>query len=261
MISTKYISIKAVLADLISIIDERYWNEASMLEWATKGLRKLKIINKFADKMVDLEVCNHRATLPSDFISLTQIAWKLSTTDNTIEITLPSTSLADKLDAITHIGWAPMRLTVNPYFSTVCDDDAIINCTDCLHEFSIDENLILTTTLKEGDIRVAYKGYLTNDQGDALMPDNEEIKEALLHYVLYKYWLQKYQMKEEGAEKRMDFHLTMWSHLAAKAAGDANMPDVNTLENIRTMRNRLVPRENRFNQLFLTLSNSENVNF
>lgn len=262
MISTNYISIKSVLADLISTIDERYWNETSMLEWATKALRKIKIFNKFSDKVSLIEICNHRGQLPKDLVYITQIAWKPIATVIDPIVTLPNDGLSTKLNALpSMLNWAPMRLTANPYFGTICMDDSILTCSSCTHEFSVDENLLITTSLLEGNVMVAYLAYPTNDSGDALMPDNEELKDAILHYVLYRYWMSKYQMKEEGAQQHMDFHLTMWSNLAAKAAGSLNMPDLNTMENLKNITSRLVPRSEKFNQMFLNLTASENVNF
>ncbi len=263
MTSTNYISIKSVLYDLISTIDERYWNETVMLEWATKALRKVKAFSKFVDKVTLLAINCHKGQLPPDLVYITQIAWQPYTAAIDPEITLPSTSdLATKLNALPAVlNWAPMRLTSNPYFGSICLDESIIACPSCVHEFSVDENLFITTTLKDGNVMVAYKGYPTNDAGDALMPDNEDLKDAILHYVLYRYWMSKYQMKEDGAQSHMDFHLTMWSNLAAKAAGTLNMPDLSTLENIKNMRNRLIPKSNRYNEMFLTLSNAESTNF
>jgi hypothetical protein len=264
MISTNYISIKSVLSDLISTIEERYWNETAMLEWATKALRKIKIFGKYVNKVALIEVCGHKGQLPSDFAYLTQVAWQTSNTTMTSDpvVTLPNEGLSTALfTTAPRIGWSPMRLTANPYFGSICLDDSIINCPTCYHEFSVDENLIITTTLLEGNIMVAYLGYPTNDEGDALMPDSEELKDAILHYVLYRYWMMKYQMKEEGADKRMEFHLTMWSTLSAKAAGSLNMPDLSTLENIKNFRNRLVPSENQYAGMFLNLTSAENVNF
>ena len=262
MISTNYISIKSVLSDLISTIEERYWNETAMLEWATKALRKIKIFGKYSNRVALIEICGHKGQLPSDFAYLTQIAWQTTSTTSAPVVTLPNEGLSTALlTPATNFGWAPMRLTANPYFGSICLDESIINCQSCAHEFSVDENLIITTTLLEGNVMVAYLAYPTNAEGDALMPDNEELKDAILHYVLHRYWLMKYQMKEDGARERMDFHLTMWSNLSAKAAGSLNMPDISTLENIKNFRSRLVPSENQFAGMFLNLTSSENVNF
>lgn len=154
-----------------------------------------------------------------------------------------------------------MRLTSNPYHNSLCLDKSLMYCTDCDHEFSVSPGLVLTTTLSAGVIMVAYLSHPTDEYGDTLIPDDENLKEALFHYVLYRYWLSKYQMKEDGARERIKFHLEMWNTLAIKTTGNMNLPDINQLENIKAQLNRLVPRENRFQQMFLTLGNRENVNF
>lgn len=73
--------------------------------------------------------------------------------------------------------------------------------------------------------------------------------------------MSRYTMMEDGAEKRMQHHLMMWNTLSKKAAGNLNLPDVNEMENLMQQFNRLVPKVNKFEQLFLTLSNREDVNF
>lgn len=73
--------------------------------------------------------------------------------------------------------------------------------------------------------------------------------------------MSKYNMMEDGSEQRMKHYLTMWNTLSKKAAGNLNLPDVNELENLMSQFNRLVPKQNRFQQMFLTLSNRENVKF
>lgn len=242
MISTNYISVKSVLYDLINTIDERYWNETVVLETAMRAVKKINFIQKLQEFSCRITISNHKAQLPKNLVYLTQIAYTTETEidDRTI--------------------WKAMKLSSNPYLGEICIDDTLVNCDSCTHEFGVDTNLVLTSTLKEGTLVVAYSGYSFTEDNDFLIPDNESLKEAVLHYILYRYWMSKYQHKEEGAEQRMIFHLDMWNTHSAKAAGELNMPDVSTLENIKNERNRLVPRTNRFNQLFTTLGNREYAN-
>jgi hypothetical protein len=97
--------------------------------------------------------------------------------------------------------------------------------------------------------------------GYAMIPDNEFLKESIFHYILYRYWLSKSMMMEEGAAQQVQFHLKMWNQLKAQASGDLNKPDVNELENIKSQMGHLVPRVSKFQQLFLTLGNRESINF
>lgn len=72
---TNFVSVKSVLYDLSLIIDDRYYNEAKMMEWALKALRQVSTYLTLQDKVVALEVKEHRAALPCDFKYLNQIAY------------------------------------------------------------------------------------------------------------------------------------------------------------------------------------------
>lgn len=260
-----YVSIKSVLNQLALTIDDRYWNEAVMLEQATHGLRQMNISLKLEPKLKVLELCNHKVQLPTDLKYLVQVAYKLDVNSDTVtavaDLDLPPTStLEQQLVHPSKFGYAAMRLTTNPFHDSICLDDRIFACRDCLHEFSVSTSMVLTSTKQNGIILVAYLGYPKDENNVAMIPDDENLKEAIFHYVLYRYWLSKYSMKEDGAEQRMKFHLQMWSTLARKAQS-LNNPDVNQLENIKNQWTRLIPRTNQFDKLFLSLSSKENVNF
>jgi hypothetical protein len=74
----KYVSIKSVLYDLSTMIPEDMWNDNYLYEWAIKGVRKLNIIPMLIDKVCLVSLTNHQATLPSDFQSVSQIAFKIN---------------------------------------------------------------------------------------------------------------------------------------------------------------------------------------
>lgn len=263
--TTNYIPIDSVLYDLSLTIDDRYWNETKALEWANKAARLLRSDQMLESKLALIHVTNHKAELPEDLKYLTQVVFKDTNcaTDSCFpELNLPPNSdLQSKLDGVSMINWQPMRLTSSPYHQSLCLDDSLLNCQVCSHEFSVSTNLVLTTTLKTGALMVAYIGLPMDTDGKLLIPDNEEVKEAILAYVLYRYWMSKYNMMEQGSDQRMQHYLSMWNTLSKKAAGNLNLPDVNELENLMSQFNRLVPRENRFQQMFLTLSNRESLKF
>lgn len=261
--TNNYTSIKSILYDLSLVIDDRYWNEVKMSEWAHKALRMIHTDQTLETKVTYIEVCNHKAVLPTDLKYLTQIAYMDKLTEiSTQGLDLPTTSnLGESFITMNKLGWKAMRLTSNPYHASICLDKKLFYCTDCTHEFSVSPDLILTTTLKDGVIMISYLTWIKDEDGFALIPDNEYLKESILHFILYRYWMSKMMVKEEGAAQQMQFHLQMWNTLSKKAAGELNLPDVNELENIKNQMTRLVPRTNRFQQLFLPLSNRENVNF
>ena len=232
----KTISIKSVLAGLAMIIDERYWDESVMLEHIAKGFLQMNLESKYEQKVANLQVTEHKATLPEDLKYITQMV----------------VAVQNK--------YYPMRATTNPYHNSICDNKLLAPCPTCKYEYSISPSGVITTNMHDGEIVVAYLAIPTDENGDLLIPDDETLKEALTHYVLYKYWLTKYMMKEEGSEGRMQFHLKMWSTLSKKAM-NLNLPTIDKLENLKNINNHLVPRNNRYSQLFQTLYNQENVGF
>lgn len=246
MQTTKYISIKSVLFNLSLIIDERYWNEINIMEWATSALRTMNIIPLLEDKVKVIELCEHKATLPSDMRFLTQVAY--------YDSTLPLVTLDDSV--ATTYPWVNMRLSSSPFALSICLDKSITQCTHCTHHYSLSPDMTLTSSARNGSLMVAYKSFPVAEDGSALIPDDETLKQALLNYVLYNYWMVKYQMKEEGADQRMQFHLSMWSTLSKKAM-NLNRPTIGQLDNIMRVWNHLVPTQNRMDHLMTTLTNAE----
>lgn len=262
--NTNYISIKSVLYDLSLTIDDRYWNETKMTEWLAHGYRQLGIEDALVDKVHATELVNHKATLPSDFKYLTQVAYKLTDPECCDNVKnaqdLPENSELNLFTNLHSKDWQAMRLNSSPFANAVCYNKQMMNCTSCVHEFTISPSLIITATLKHAPILIAYKAYAVDEEGNMLIPDDETLKEGLLHYALYRYWMMKAQMKEQGSGDMMQFHLKMWNHFALKST-KLNLPDINQLENLKAQHNKLFPKDHRFQELFSTLSNMTNVNY
>jgi len=230
------ISIKSVLAGLSLSIDDRYWNEAVMLEHAAKGFLQMNLETKYEQKTVVLPVDEHKATAPEDIKYVLQVVGKIS----------------GQL--------FPLKASSNTFATGICLDSSLCLCSTCKYEFHLSPRGIFTLNFKTGELLLTYLAVPTDENGDILIPDDEVVKEALTHFVLYKYWLAKDLMKEEGAAQRMNFHLTMWNTLSKKALNN-NLPELSVLENIKNQQNRLVPRTNMFEGLFGGLNQQENIGF
>jgi hypothetical protein len=92
-----------------------------------------------------------------------------------------------------------------------------------------------------------------------MVPDDENLKDALYHFCMYRWWLSRSTYKEEGADRQMMFHYKQYELLAKKAVANLNSPDTDTMENIKNYRDRLVPRSNMYDKGFGPLSNRENL--
>jgi hypothetical protein len=232
----KSISIKSVLAGLSLSVDDRYWNEAVMLEHAAKGFLQMNLESRYEAKTAIVEVVEHKATAPEDLKYIVQVL------------------------AIDNNKTYRMRASTNTFITGICVDSTLCLCNNCTYEFHLSPGGVFTTSFRTGQLNISYLAVPVDEDGDILIPDDETVKEALTHYVLYKYWLAKDLMKEEGATQRVSFHLSMWSTLSKKAL-NLNLPELSVLENIKNQRNRLVPRTRAFDGLFGGLSSQENIGF
>jgi hypothetical protein len=259
--TTTYTSVKAVLHDLSLLVDERYWNEMAMEEWITKALRQLNIEPALEQTVALIPVVEHKALLPKDLKYLTQVSVRTHQSPDDLHEIISQLELPNpQLDwtKLTTFGWTAMRLASNPFHDSICLDESLTNCKGCAFEFTVSPSLVLTTNAHSGLLLVAYLRHPIDEDGSALIPDDETLKEAILHYALYRYWLLRYVMKEDGADTRMRFHLQMWDTLSKKAQ-NLNLPDLSQIENIRRQRSRLVPRSRQFANHFTTLNNEEHV--
>jgi hypothetical protein len=288
--NNSYVPIDSVLYDIALVLDDAHYNEHKFREWLIQGFRKLHVHEVYEKKLRIIRVEEHKAELPSDLKTIIQIGYKETLEASEISELQRIMNLENVKDnpALVYIqdpeslpnqaalatstqysSWKPLRKSSTTFLPTVTVDyglygdsaeasylyNAITNCPECEHEYSVDKANCLTTTLRSGYIWVSYMAHAQNDSGVLLIPDDEDLKEALLHYCLYKYWLIKSITKEESAFRERDWHLRRYQLLKAKAAGSLNMPDVDTMENILSQRNRLVPRSDLYYSFFQRLNN------
>lgn len=279
----KYTSIDTVLYELSTDLDERVYDETLFKEWITKGLRKFKLPAKYDIQNCIIPVIEHKAKVPSSAIQLVQLAYLESISEldanelKTImgldqEHLIEYFQNADEYVLRTlyssissNTGWKPMKLTTNNFHVSVINDTTIYlnddflpnlyECSYCTHEYSVDSDGCIITTLKNGFIYLAYKTYTQDANGNTLIPDNEDLKDALRHYALYRYWSRKPLTNETKYER--EFHLSQFEVLKAKATADINYPDEAKMENIKNYLQRLVPRSNMRDKFFSQLSNKE----
>lgn len=280
----KYISINSVLYNLSLSVDESTFDETRFLEYALQGYRKMESSHKYIPEACLIAVSEHKATVPSNAVHIIQAAYKATLSDDDLAsmrqllgideeptIADPDNLATMALDATLRgmTGWKPMRPSSNSFLSTITETESIFpsnvyfpqveSCIGCTHEYSIDPSMCMTTTLRQGLVYISYLTWVTDSDGRYLIPDDENLKEALFHYCMYRYHMSRIPTKEN--ESRMTFHLKQYELLKAKAQANLNQPTVDQMENIKNMTSRLVPRTNRFEGFFSQLTNKENIGF
>lgn len=72
----KRTSIKSVVAQVAMILDDRYWNDAVILENVTRAYRQMNLEDKWEQNVAQLELVDHKAILPNDYKELIQVAYR-----------------------------------------------------------------------------------------------------------------------------------------------------------------------------------------
>lgn len=281
---TKYISIKSVLYDIALTLPDEMWEENKFMEWATKALAKLKFEDKFQQNVGLITIEEHKGTLMPEARHVVQAAYKVTTdptdlietmrkimgindvpTELGTNLRLPAAGVFASRSYLRTSGWLPIKLSTNSFIKSIPEIEGLsfinMNCNECAHEMHIDPNGCITTTIPNGHILISYLSYPVDKDGNAMLPDNEDLKEALMHYVYYRLYLAKSFMHEQNSIQEREYHLSRFQLLGTKAVGDLNMPDSTTMEQIKNNRNRIVPRTEQFNSFYSKLNNSDLQSF
>ena len=235
----KYISIQSVLFDISQMVDEQYWDENKALEWVVRGFKKLNIAAKYETKVAILPVIAHKATMPSEARHIQQMAYKqgitysdveyikrvMGTTDiNGFTIDVDAFTFPDSLAAAVIDDfykqyanvWLPITPSMNPYTRSVhletpipatfnATQDETYNMVPCDVTYDVHPNGCITTTFKEGFLFLAYSAYATSD-GELLIPDDANLKDALFHFFMYRYHEAKAVMHTQNAGNERAWH-------------------------------------------------------
>ena len=256
--TTKFVSLKSILYQVSLLLDDVDFKEEEFTNFALQALRMFRGTVKLEDYVAYVSLTEHKAALPSNLVYLVGVAYRQTSMLTTYATDANGDEIATTCDSGEE--WKMMKLSTSIFHDQICPWKSLTVCNDCTHNYAVSTSLNLTSSLDYGDLMVAYKGYPMNDEGDFMLPDNQDLHEAIINFVLYKVWLTKYLVKEDGAEQRMQHFLSMWNMLSKKAL-NLNLPDVGQMENIMAIWNRLVPRSNRADDGFSTLNSRENVNF
>jgi hypothetical protein len=274
-----YVSINSVLHDIHSMVDSTDWDEDKMKEWAVKGLRKFNLPAKYEDCVVFLEVKDHVAQLPSDIKYINQLFYQVehyTTLEELVEYINESLGITDTKPFYSHMAYPNnvalqildaawflknfrvLRKSSHEFGVSPCVQQELPSYA-CPHTYTLFDKCSIQTSFRNGCVALSYKRYVKDCDGNDMVPDNENLKDALYHFCMYRWWLSRDTYKEEGAQQRAMFHYRQYEVLGKRAVADLNSPSLDLLENIKNYRDRLIPRENMFEKGFGPLSNQENL--
>jgi len=119
MAQGKLISLRSVLYDLSTMVEEKHWNETIFYEWAAKAFLKFRVYDRYETCIKVVEVENHKAQLPSDTEMLLHVAYKQAITETDLTDMIRTLGLEDESwnPAVSHMEF-PESLAKKALFST-----------------------------------------------------------------------------------------------------------------------------------------------
>lgn len=107
------------------------------------------------------------------------------------------------------------------------------HCTNCpnltcssVYEYSITPHRTIETSLKTGTICLFYLKKPTNDHGDLMIPDDQDLKMALAAYIKMRYAEEKMWMHEQNMFRLYYQFKQEWAKMAAKVKGKFLLKDI-----------------------------------
>jgi hypothetical protein len=272
---TEYVPLNVAIADVYDIIEEDHVDVGSVEKWASKAMEKVYVAETYEQKISFVEVKNYKACLPKGLRWLFQVLYK-GTLDNSDvdEITvyvdtcpecgITQQSVASFMNSSYINVWTPAVPSTTPFtLSILCENSPQLIC-DTEVKYVVMPNGDIVLNMEKGYIAVAGMYFPINDNGQFLIPYDENIIDAIRLYCMSKIWESKWNNVDENtreSERRYMHYLGRWEVAAAKARGESKLPDIGGLENLKNQLMRLGPHSNTFWSAFGNLASPEHLVF
>lgn len=276
-----WVSIKTILAEISDTLPETFWNEDQIIEWASKALRAMRLVETYEMVPHFTTIRDYKAKLPKGYVQMEQVALRKGcptnlvsydfdclkeiNTESDVQTLFKANNLINSNYYRTQ--WVPMRLNRSGHFIMRHVSSEYRewterhyngeHCPECEYSWSIDAHGCLISDLKEGVICMIHYRWPLDEDGYFKIPDHETIREAIRAYVMKRHWETRWNLKEEGSGERMQYYANKWSIARKAANGAVKAVNIEVLENIRQMTNNLLPTSRRYYQFFGNLSASE----
>lgn len=278
----KFISLKSVLADLATTIPEENFNPHVLYEWAAIAYNKIKPNAGYTLCNALIVINDYQALLPNNNLHVLNIA--VTPTLNESEQTYLENLVAESIglnepnnvyllegnlldrfvdSVVKNRRFTVMRKSTSDFLPSVSKDEMIKNHLAHVPQYKICMGKSIITNIPSGVALVAYLGSPTHSNGDILIPDNQDLKEAIFHYCMYRWYGAKIATAEaislQHYKQEREFHLSLFQVLSLKSK-NVDLPDVATLENITNIHNRLYTRTDAFETGFSNILIPEFIN-
>lgn len=256
----KWISIESVVPLILDVMDENIVDEGMVLEYCYRAMKLLQVHSTLIPKVKFLEITNYKVCLPKDLEKIEMVILKEDADPETCvkDLTEFVTSKGYKpgiysskiiSEYLTRRNWKPMLPATNKFSqSYFCNIEYDLSST-CSEDYRILPGGILQSSLKEGIIAISYLGN-PMEGDDFLIPEDEELQDAIKAYVLKTIWEARFLSKEEGAYNMFQHYSSDWALKKAIVKGKFKMPTLEEMAQIEYERTRFLPRHQQIREFF-----------
>lgn len=262
MIRSEFISINAVVPDILDTVDESLFSIADAVEFASKAMSQMDIYETFEEAVSIRKIEGYQGYLPCGLLQVNQILYKrdfiLTETD---ECECKAANKVYKDFSAKHFigsdyvskNWFPLRASTNSFMTSVlCANSPNLN-TSCQYEYTILPSGKIVTSFKEGWIIISYLRTPMDEDGNFLIPNDEELIQTLRTYIMYRLWEKRWNMKEDGSRERFEYYRGQWGLYKNMMRGKFKLPSSDQQQNIIDYSTSLLPKRDRYYKYFGTL--------
>lgn len=282
---TNYTTLKAAIPDVFDTIDERYISTNDIIEWSAKALGQIDAYEVTEPGVCILNIEDYETKLPCGLLQINQVLYKsdFSHSVNPAEDdyqklldTVKCCKAESDLNAQMKIKaffqedyiqncWIPMRSSTNDFaLSVLCDNSPNLS-SSCDAEFTIlpspNGGAKLVSNCKSTTIIVSYIRAALDENGDYIIPYDDELIEALRLYCMMRAWEKRYNLKEDGAGPRFQDYRERWGLYKNMLRGKFKLPTSDQHQNILYYSTSLLPKKDRYYSYFGNLGSTDTTFF
>lgn len=270
MLITKYVPLTAAVQEVYRLLPKDQVDYNELYEFAYTAYEALMVRQVYDEQMYLATVENHTFKLPAGLVYIEQMFYKMTDTEEDLTTNVPIYIGDSETTAITQddwnflfssgYRWQPLRLSPSVWSNTfVCSNSPTIGALS-EHTYTITKDRCVITSFESGTVCIGGLRYPTTEDGELLIPDERDVREAIKYNVLMNYFLMRDIMQMEGSGPREEKYRRYWEIYAAKCRGKLMLMSIDQLENLRTQMQRLGQHNESYNNAFSNLSSQENIN-
>ena len=257
----KFINIQTVLARIQDSFGPNHvLNYGQITQWINQVIAKIATRDILVLKSQPLSVCNHTVELPCDLIAIIAVEHegcrlRYSNGKRTYEHVSMLANGKPSGSDVTYIPYIERHIRLNEEGKLIDSVYGLNRWTETLKRVKISKHIedtyninppYLKTSFESGTVHLHYVAPYTDEDGNLMIPDNQELLTALEYYVLHKALMMGYNHPLfKGEQSFFRLKQEYEKHLR-KAMGQLTFPSPDEVESIANSLNRYMKERTYF---------------